>query len=283
MARPRVRSQELCATSVDPSVSLLRPMPQNPRDFFIAAKNGHVSAFDNISSIAQWASNALCQLATGAGYVTRQLRTDQEQVFFEVSRPIICNGIEEFIDRPDLADRSIFISLRKIANVRPEEELRNEFDRARPWILGALLDGVAHGLRTLPDTPHNDYPRMADFAKFAKACEGAFWSSGTFSAAYSANREHAIDAMVEADPIASALRDLMRDQSERVGTATDLLADLRHVAGSSAVGGDWPKSARLLSNRLTRLQPALRALGIEISRERAGRAGTRLITIRRGK
>ena len=268
---------------IDPNVSLLRPIPQNTRDFFIAAKNSYVSAFDNISSISQWASDSLCQLATGAGYVTRQLRTDQDQVFFDVTRPIICNGIEEFIDRPDLADRAIFISLQKIANVRPEEELRNEFDRARPRILGALLDGVAHGLRTLPDVRLNDYPRMADFAKFAKACEGAFWSSETFSAAYSDNRDHAIDAMVEADPIAGALRDLMRGVSQWIGTATNLLAELRQVAGSLAVGGDWPKSARVLSKRLTRLQPALRALDIEISRERAGRLGTRLITIKRGR
>lgn len=265
---------------IDPNVSPLRSMPKNHHDFFIAAKNSHVSAFDNISSIPSWASDTLCQLATGAGYVTRQLRTDQDQVFFEVSRPVILNGIEEFVDRPDLADRSIFVSLQQISNHRPEEELRNEFNRAWPRILGALLDGVAHGLRTLPDVRLNDYPRMADFAKFATACEGAFWSPSTFSAAYSVNRARAIEALVEADPIASALRELTRGRSEWVGTATNLWTEGRPLAGP---GSDWPKTPRLLSRRLTRLQPALRTFGIEITRDRVGRGGTRVITITGGK
>src|SRR5271169_1926824 len=77
-----------------------------------------------------------------------------------VKRPIILNGIEEFVDRPDLANRSIFIPLQHVPNHRPEEEMRNDFNRARPRILGALLDGVAHGLQTLPDVSLNHYPRM---------------------------------------------------------------------------------------------------------------------------
>ena len=97
---------KLVRSLVDPNVSPARSIPSNERDIFIAAKSGHVMPFDNISSLSNWISDALCQLATGAGYVARQLRTDSDQVFFEASRPIILNGIGGFIDRSDLADRN---------------------------------------------------------------------------------------------------------------------------------------------------------------------------------
>jgi len=39
----------------------------------------------------------------------RQLYTDQDEVLFQAARPIVFNGIEDVISRPDLADRAIFL------------------------------------------------------------------------------------------------------------------------------------------------------------------------------
>jgi hypothetical protein len=270
---------KLVRSLVDPNVSPARSIPSNGRDIFIAAKSGHVVAFDNISGLSNWISDALCQLATGAGYVARQLRTDSDQVFFEASRPIILNGIGGFIDRADLADRTIFVSLPPILSYRPEDELRDAFDAARPRILGALLDGVVHGLQTLPNVPLNNCWRMADFAKFATACEGAFRTPGTFAAAYSNNREQAIGEMLDADPIADAVVGLMKTTAKWQGTAAHLLGALANVAGSGARERGWPKIPGQLSRRLTRSEPLLRGRGIEVTRERAGRKGDRLISL----
>ena len=57
---------------------------------------------------------------------------------------------------------------------RPEHALWREFELARPHILGALLDAAAHGLHMLPRVRLERLPRMADFALWATACEGAF-------------------------------------------------------------------------------------------------------------
>ena len=232
---------KLVRSLVDPNVSPVRSIPSKVHDIFIAAKSGHVVPFDNISSLSNWISDALCQLATGAGYVARQLRTDSDQVFFEASRPIILNGIGGFIDRSDLADRTIFVSLPPISSYRPEDELRREFDAAQPRILGALLDAVAYGLRTLPTVCPDNRWRMADFAKFATACEGAFRTPGTFAAAYSNNREQAIGEMLDADPIADAVVELMKATAKWQGTAAQLLEALAKVAGSGARERGWPK------------------------------------------
>jgi hypothetical protein len=152
---------------------------------------------------------------------------------------------------------------------------------ARPRILGALLEAVSHGLRTLPEVRLKRLPRMADFALWATACETALWPAGTFLRAYEANRRAAIEAMIEADPVAARVLEIMAERSRWTGNASDLLR-----GGAQALGdnlwrgsGGWPTSPRALAGRLRRAQTSLRTLGIEIVFSREGRAGTRIIRI----
>jgi hypothetical protein len=50
---------------VDPNTTPLRTLPRDDRDLFIAANNGHVIAFDNVSGLVAWISDTLCRLASG--------------------------------------------------------------------------------------------------------------------------------------------------------------------------------------------------------------------------
>ena len=60
----------------------------------IAATNGWVVALDNLSHLSTWLSDALCRLATGGGFSTRELYTHDEEKLFDAQRPVILNGIE---------------------------------------------------------------------------------------------------------------------------------------------------------------------------------------------
>jgi hypothetical protein len=184
---------------VDPNTAPARSLPREERDLMIAANNGHVLAFDNLSGLPSWLSDAFCRLASGGGFALRQLFTDEDEILFHATRPVILNGIEDVVCRPDLADRAVFLTLDSISDDRrrPEKELRREFEIVRPRILGALLDGAVHGLRRLPHIRLEKLPRMADFALWATACETAFWPAGTFACAYSANRQTAIETIIE--------------------------------------------------------------------------------------
>jgi hypothetical protein len=163
--------------------NLLRALPRDERELFIVAGNGHVPAFDNVSGLPPWLSDTLCRLASGSAFSARRLFTDQDEILFAAARPIILNGIEEVITRPDLADRAILLTLAPIAerHRRPEIALWREFELARPRILGALLDAAAHGLRMLPQVRLRRLPRMADFAlsrlKSSSAARGG-WERG---------------------------------------------------------------------------------------------------------
>jgi hypothetical protein len=268
---------------LDPNTAPLRALSREDRELFIAANNGHVLAFDNVSGLRPWISDTLCRLATGGGFAVRQLYTDQDEVLFDATRPVILNGIEDIVERPDLADRALFLTLQAIPEERrrPEAELWAAFEVGRSCILGVLLDAVVEGLKRLPETRLPKPPRMADFALWATACEPALWPAGTFWSAYCRNRDEAVEGVIEADPIATAVRALMSTQTVWTGTASDCLDALTELAGErTAKSKDWPMSPRALSGRLRRAATFLRKLEIEIDfGRREGRARHRMICI----
>ncbi len=267
---------------LDPNAAPLRALPREERDLFIAANNGHVLAFDNVSGLPAWISDALCRLATGGAFAVRQLYSDQEEILFEAARPVILNGIEEIVTRPDLADRAVFLTLEPIPEKsrRPEAELWAAFEAERPRVLGVLLDAAAEGIKRLPDTHLEKLPRMADFALWATACETALWSAGTFWSAYCGNLDEAVEGVIAADPIASSVRVLMATRTVWKGNSSDLLGALSEVVDERGVKSKtWPDSPRALSGRLRRAATFLRKIGIEIGFGREGRARIRTITI----
>jgi len=239
---------------VDPNIAALRSLPREDRDLFIATYNGHITVFDNVSGLPDWLSDSLCKLSTGGGFATRQLYTDGDEVLFDAMRPIILNGIEDFVIRPDLADRSIFQLLDVIpkSKRRAEKEFWAAFEAERPPILGALLDAVAHGLKALPNVRLDGLPRMADFAQWVSACEGAFWEAGTFMAAYDANRDTAVETVLEADTVAMAMLSFMSKKSHWEGTTTDLLSALAgETSDAVRLERKWPKNGRNGGSRAT--------------------------------
>jgi hypothetical protein len=150
-----------------------------------------------------------------------------------------------------------------------EKELWGEFERKHPLILGALLNAVSYGLRTLPDVKLDRKPRMADFAVWIAACEGALWKTGTFMAAYTSNMTEAVEVVLEADKVATALRFYMEANPQFVGTASELLQALNNIvpeAQQRAKG--WPKRPNTLSRILRRIAPPLRKVGIDLRSER---------------
>lgn len=267
---------------LDPNTTPLRALPREDRDLFIAASNGHVLTFDNVSSLPAWTSDTLCRLATGGGFAVRQLYTDQDEVLFDAARPVILNGIEDIVTRPDLADRALLLTLAPIPEEsrRSEAELWAAFEKERPRLLGVLLDAVVEGLKRLPDTHLPKLSRMADFVLWATACETALWPSGTFSSAYCGNRDEAVEGVIDADPVAAAVRTLMVEWTEWTGTASDLLGTLSEEASERITKSrNWPDSPRVLSGRLRRAATFLRKIGIEVAFAREGRVRTRVIRI----
>ena len=193
---------------VDPNFAPLRDPPADKRELAISGANSHVLGYDNVSSIHDWLSDAWCRRASGAGSGVRELYTDDEEILTNKSNPMTINGIAEFVDRPDLAERSIFVNLLPISDDarKTEEDFFADFAAAHPKILGAVLGLLSAGLRRIEDVKKRGLklPRMADFARWAIACTGEEFGEEAFKKNYDENIQDAVSSVLEASPVAQS-------------------------------------------------------------------------------
>jgi len=253
----------------DPNQSPLNSTPNEERDLWVVANNEHALVFDNLSGLTNRMSDAFCKLSTGGGLKLRKLFTNDEVEVFKATRPCIFNGIEDVICRPDLAERSVSINLPAIEKNgrRDEKTLWQEFNAARPKILGAICTVLSQALRELPNTSLKEKPRMADFVLWITAAESALgWENHSFVKLYQKNLSESTGSGLEADTFASALCDLLTDVPEWSGSWKELLEKL----SDGKPVREWPASAKGVSNRLVRLSPMLRQAGIDWSNDRVG-------------
>lgn len=274
----------------DPATPALRAEPREIRDLAIAARSCWFVAFDNISHVQRWLSDALCRLATGGGFATRELYSDFDEALFDASRPVMLTGITDYVERDDLNDRAVPVTLAAIPADRRMDERRlwAEFEAARPRLLGALLDDVSAAVRTLPSVRLPSLPRMADFALWAVAAERGRGESSAFLAAFSEARDATHEQALDGSPIGGPLRAFLDDDLARgpwEGTAGELRDRLEQLGGERATRArDWPKSARGISGELRSLAPALRALGYVVEfGDRQGRDRRRVIHLARAE
>jgi len=277
---------------IDPCVAKLIQPPRTERDLAIAASNSHLIAIDNLSKIPPTFSDLMCTISTGGAYRERKYYTnDGQEEIFEYRRPLIINGIGEFIERPDLLDRTILIHVQAINEKqrRDERTFWPEFEEARPSILSGLLETIMQGLGKVDSIELDSVPRMADFAKWGVAIEEDLgYPSGSFIAAYRANIEAAHTAAIEASPVAVLIYDYMVERNHRgfrgpalrlLQELTDFVEQREHVQAGNGSGNRsqklvrkhprWPKSANQLSGEIARVEPNLAKMGIAVDRGRS--------------
>ena len=258
---------------VDPVAGDLLQPPGDDRDLIAAARNGRVLAYDNLSSVRAELADSLCRLATGSEIGGRALYSDHDTATFAACRPLVLNGIPDLAARGDLADRSIVIKLGPLDSRETERDWWREVEKVVPAALAALLDALSYGLKQL-DNVETPNVRMADFAHLIVAAEPALpWGPGTFLDAYARNRQNAIITLVEGDLVANRILAFAKEHpSGWLGLVSALYEQLDAKLTSDARrAGDWPGNPRWFSDRLRRVLPALRSLGINITERRTAK------------
>lgn len=266
----------------DPHAAGIRPPPRDDDTLRVAVANSFVLAFDNLSSMPLWLSDALCRISTGIAEGRRQHYSDLDEIIVKAHAPVMLNGIVEFVTRPDLANRAVFIHLETIA---PEERMRDvhleeRIAAALPSAMGALLDGLSEGLRRENRAPLALLPRMADFAQFASDCETAYWPAGTFMASYRGSLDASIGALLDTTAVTAVLMRWAPRCAERRwrGTMSELLELLTRAAWDRERHlKSWPQTAHHLSGVIARFAPALRSRGFRLAQGRSD--GSRWVEI----
>lgn len=109
---------------IDPHSVPLLGEPASTRDLMITAANVWLLTFDNLRTLAPWLSDALCRLAVGAGHANRSNYTNDQLTYLAAQRPILLNGISDFLTRGDLIDRALILYMQaiRLAHRRTEAE-----------------------------------------------------------------------------------------------------------------------------------------------------------------
>ena len=253
---------------IDPQACPLLAEPASTLDLMVTALNGWLLAFDNITSIPDWLSDGLCRLVFGGGFAGRSLYSNSGRTVIHAQRPVILNGIEDFVKKSDLVDRTVFVHLPSIlqSRRRSEGEFWSAFRAEHSRILGGVLDVMVAGLRELPSVKLPLLPRMADFAEWGVAVgRGLGWGEDSFLDAYGESRLEATKTSLEAEPLGELLLHLARTPFESECSATEMYQMFtRKVGQKVARSKAWPKSTPMFTNQLRRLAPELRAHGLFI-------------------
>ena len=250
---------------IDPAGMNSYQPPKEVRDLVAYARNGFMVPMDNISWMPAWLSDDLCRLALGSsGLGGRGLYTNDDLATFQASRPIIINGIPEVVERNDLVDRSLQITLPPInpALRRGSDEIMADFRRDKPLMMGFLYDMASKALAGKHKNTFARLPRMASFMRFVASASDFFGlKPQDIVDMYMSNRRESDASVLEHNPVAQALLKLLHRNRAFVGTLFDLQDKLFECRPAQ---GKWPDTNQKLANELRRLEPALVASGIQI-------------------
>ena len=136
----------VCRRLIDPNASPVRSQPKELRDLMIAARKSWLMAYDNITTLPDVVFQRIVRVGDGhADLRSARSAPTTKRAFSWRERPVIINGITDFVVKADLGDRSFFLRLPPIrrSTRQTEEAFWADFDRDCPMILGGLLDAVS--------------------------------------------------------------------------------------------------------------------------------------------
>jgi len=253
----------------DPSLTESIDLGKSPADLAQNLDHHGVPCFDNLTSIPGWAADLLCRAVTGGAFSKRELYSDDSDIILIFLRVLIITGINIPTHAPDLLDRLLLIELERIAPERRMDEATfwAQFNADKPMLFGALLDAIAGALRHLPKVKLDRMPRMADFAKIACAyAEYTGVGAERMLDIIMTHTSRQTQEVLDADPVATAIRDFIQKRGTWTGTAAELLA----LITPASKPDNWPKQANALTRKINVLHATLNECGISVRRDRAG-------------
>lgn len=283
---------------IDPTNPPFLSPPKTPEDIVIASVHSFLLVFDNITTLTHEISDYFCRLSTGGGYTKRQLYSDDNEVVHILFRPSIINGISEPSHQPDLLDRVLLIELDPLPNENrlSEMELETQFYNDLPYLFYGCIDLFSECLVELPSVRTTNLPRLTEYSRMGISLEKVLnLPAGEFLKTFFDNDKEKVERMLLEDELGGAiykrflrlvrLKDIgpQRYETDNLflqGTATELIEKIfSEGRGKSNIGKYGPSGPRAFSIQLRKIEPALKAIGINVNRPPRGPGGIRVIRL----
>ena len=255
---------------VDPSPAPIRSSPRDLGQWLTAAAGCWISAIDNISTIPEWFSDAMCRAVTGEGVVGRSLYTDSNLSVSSFRRCVVMTGIATESLRGDLAERLLMIELEPLPKSKrmTDEEIKSRFTEIAPTVLGGLFDLLAKVREALPSIKLEEMGRMADFTVVLAAVDKV--TGWTTVDDYVTSEGDMARSVIDADQFALGV-EILANQGEWSGSATELLDAITPERPPRK----WPNTANGATARLKRIIPALAQVGVHVEKQPRTHGGGR--------
>ncbi len=239
---------------------------------------------DNASTITAAQSDMLCKVATGGEATTRTLYTNDTAHVSDMQVPVWLTSIGVGVLRNDLQSRMVRVELDALDSGRRTalSDLRAAQDEASPRVMRALLDLAVDVLAVWDEVDRKDLThRLTDYLLVLRCVDRVLGTTGTIRLTEIAD-ELAGDVL-DGDPVAQALLHAVANPATEPSvlgkhSMGDFLALLTAQADHLRLTGPtWPRTAKVMSEHLRRVAPALAAHGLHVEFRRTSAA--RLVTI----
>lgn len=252
---------------IDPSRLDVFIPPHNRAELIQSMEHHYFCVFDNLSYIQDWFSDILSIAVTGGGQSKRKLYTDDEDVIFSFKRCIAITAINMCITKSDLFDRTILIELDRITPEQRKEESKmiQEFEAAKPRILGTIFDVLSTAMKIYPDIEVKHLPRMADFCRWGCAiAEALGYKKNDFLKAYNENIHKQHYEIINGSTLAQAIIIFMKNRPHWTGLVGDFYDELKKLVRVTIGDKTFPTYSNKLRAYIERIKPNLKEAGIDV-------------------
>ncbi len=247
---------ELLTELLDPSLVPRRKPPKDIETWTTVAQGSYIIGIDNVRTLSEFFSDAICRAVTGDGNVSRELYTNGGLFVSKFRRFVVMNGIGITGIQDDLRDRLISFKFPVIPNTqrRTEREIRRAWEEIRPGVYGSLLDLVSRVLTILPSLEMDEMPRMADFSRVLAAMDKAIGTESLNQ--YLDDVALSAVSSVSEDPIIEVIQRTIPDGF--YGSSKVLLECILENYKVENLPKGFPATAREMTGYLRRIVPTLR-------------------------
>jgi len=266
---------------IDPSATPLLTHNPDIKELIQTAGHQYVIFMDNLSYLPEKLSDALCRIVTGDAFSKRELYTNDNDILYSFKRAVGICGINLVATKPDLLSRSLIIKLEPITEDTRKEErvvLDTDFEKIRPFLLGAIFDCVSLGLRVAPTIELKTLPRMADHFRYSAAvAQSLGYTVEDLYSASKVNTKNQNEEALDASVVAQVIFEFMADKDNWEGLSTDFFREAREIAEKLKVLQSFPANASVLIKKMKEVESNLLAEGIKAVRGKRTSQGNTVI------